>query len=259
METSEKIDLIAVAIVKAQGDIKKASKDKNNPFHHSKYADLAGVWDACREALSSNKLAVLQPLKNLGDGKMALETVLLHESTQWIKSEIILNPVKNDPQAMGSAITYARRQALSALVGVCPEDDDGNGGSGLNESGENKTRKPTQTRTTGKAPHQDATDSLAEVFISYRNRLEEASKSHEQHFKNAWIKYSKEVKAYSHLERYGDYFKAFVVFKNELKKKIDNQPPSAPENNVPGMGPEEANEYLGEGAPPIMGEGGNHA
>lgn len=134
------IGKLADALSKAQAEIKNAAKDKDNPFFKSTYADLASVWDACREPLSKNGLSVTQPLSFEG-GEIILTTLLLHSSGEWISSQVPVMPVKRDPQSIGSAITYMRRFSLSSVVGVAPSekpteddvddsDDDGNAASG---------------------------------------------------------------------------------------------------------------------------------
>lgn len=111
------------ALAKAQGQISHAKKDKKNPFFKSSYADLSSVWEACREPLASNGLSVIQTVEgNRTD--MFLVTWLGHSSGQWIKSKLPMLLQKFDPQSQGSAITYARRYALSAMVGICADEDD---------------------------------------------------------------------------------------------------------------------------------------
>ena len=129
MITSEIIDKIAPAFVKAQAACNGAKKSSNNPHFKSKYADLSAVWDACEGALEANKLSILQGLGEVIDGKMQIETMLLHESGQWIKSLASIPLPKADPQGYGSASTYARRYTLAALMGIVQEDDDGNAAS----------------------------------------------------------------------------------------------------------------------------------
>jgi hypothetical protein len=126
---SESIAALAAALSKAQGAIKGASKDTANPFFKSKYADLASVWDACRDALSANGLSVIQTTDDGAEGVTVI-TTLAHSSGEWVRGKLTMKPAKNDPQGVGSAITYARRYALAAMVGVAPEDDDGNAASG---------------------------------------------------------------------------------------------------------------------------------
>lgn len=133
MQTSDSINELATAFAKAQAKIEGATKDKNNPAFKSKYADLSSVWEACRQALTENGLSVVQVAE--GDGTQAtIVTRLMHTSGQWIEGTLIVRPAKTDAQGIGSAITYARRYALAAMVGVCPEDDDGNAASDRNKT-----------------------------------------------------------------------------------------------------------------------------
>lgn len=129
MTKSETIGNLAKALSQAQAEIKGAVKDSNNPFFKMSYADLASVWDACREPLTKHGLSVIQTLDVVEHG-VIVETTLAHESGEWIMGRLLLNPTKNDPQGIGSAITYGRRYSLAAIVGVCPEDDDGEAAMG---------------------------------------------------------------------------------------------------------------------------------
>jgi len=130
MQMSESIADLSTALSKAQGEITGALKDSANPFFKSKYSDLASCWDACRSALSKNGLAVSQFPETDGADSFLL-TVLTHSSGQWMSSRLVLKSKDDTSQAMGSAITYARRYALCAVVGVAQiDDDDGNAASG---------------------------------------------------------------------------------------------------------------------------------
>jgi hypothetical protein len=120
---------LAAALVKAQAKLKPAIKDSANPFFKSKYADLGAVWEACREALQSEGLAVVQ-LPGFASGEARLTTILLHASGEWIAGEAGAPLAKADAQGVGSAITYLRRYGLAAVAGVVTEDDDGNSASG---------------------------------------------------------------------------------------------------------------------------------
>jgi len=128
MNKSESIAKLALALSKAQKAIKGATKDGKNPHFNSHFATLASIWDACREALTANELAIVQTTDDTNDG-LILETTLMHSSGEWISGRLSLKPVKTDPQGIGSAITYGRRYALAAIVGVAPEDDDGEAAS----------------------------------------------------------------------------------------------------------------------------------
>ena len=122
---SPTIGKLAGALSKAQGEIHGAIKDSTNPFFKSSYADLAAVIEASREQLSKYGLAVIQT-NELSDSGVVVVTTLVHESGEWIRGKLKMNPVKNDPQGVGSCITYARRYARAAAIGIAQVDDDGN-------------------------------------------------------------------------------------------------------------------------------------
>ncbi|MGB4031208.1 MAG: ERF family protein [Tenuifilaceae bacterium] len=124
MNRSETISTLAASLVKAQREIEGAAKDKTNPHYRSKYADLASVADACKPALNRHGIAYVQAPEPSESGTLALTTMLVHESGEWMSGTCTMPLPKNDPQGYGSAMTYARRYALAAMVGVCPEDDD---------------------------------------------------------------------------------------------------------------------------------------
>ena len=138
-QSSLGIGKLTAALAQAQGQIEGAKKESDNPFFHSKYADLASVWEACRKPLADNQLAVIQLPGQNGNG-LCVDTILSHSSGEWICSRLLVRPgytnregkfvALEDPQAIGSAITYARRYALQSIVGIAPEDDDGNAASG---------------------------------------------------------------------------------------------------------------------------------
>lgn len=129
MIKSDSIKELAAALAKAQGEIKGAAKDSANPYFKSRYADLASVWDACREPLAKNGLAVSQ-FPSADGPHVTVETVLMHESGEWMSRELTVTAKEDSPQAIGSAVTYARRYSLAAVVGVAPEDDDGEAAEG---------------------------------------------------------------------------------------------------------------------------------
>ena len=125
MNKSESINELSAALSKCQSEIKGAAKDSKNPFFKSNYADLSSVWESCRLPLSKNGLSVIQCPEE-GDKGIVIETMLCHSSGQWVSSRYTIPVSKADAQAVGSAITYGRRYALASMVGVAPEDDDGN-------------------------------------------------------------------------------------------------------------------------------------
>lgn len=124
MRTSQALDAIAPALAKAQASIQPAMKDRTNPAFKSRYADLTAVWEACRKAINDNGLSALQEVIAAEDG-IAVTTRFLHSSGQWIEFGPTPIPVnKKDAQGTGSAISYGKRYALSAAIGVVADDDD---------------------------------------------------------------------------------------------------------------------------------------
>lgn len=120
---------ISLALVKAQRSFAPALKTNANPFFKSKYADLSVCIEAVIDALHENGIALIQRNHDCVDG-VKVETILLHESGEEFSGGVLHVPaLKNDPQAFGSALTYARRYSLMATCGIAPEDDDGNAAS----------------------------------------------------------------------------------------------------------------------------------
>ncbi|RKY04566.1 MAG: hypothetical protein DRP56_09895 [Planctomycetota bacterium] len=127
MKTSESIVNIAKAFAAAQGELKAVPKIAINPYFSSKYADLSTVIDIVQPVLLRHGLIWLQP-PHKAEGGVVIETVLIHaESGEWFSGECFIPAKKQDAQAYGSALTYARRYCLSAMFGLKTTDDDGQG------------------------------------------------------------------------------------------------------------------------------------
>jgi len=131
LNQSNVIGALAAALSKVQGATEPllAVKDSSNPFFKSKYADLSSVWDACRVQLAANNLCVIQTTAEAADGAVLI-TTLAHSSGEWIRSVLPIKVKDNSPQAQGSGLTYARRYALAAIVGVSQIDDDAEAAQG---------------------------------------------------------------------------------------------------------------------------------
>lgn len=143
MLKSEQINELVAALAKAQGQIEGAKKSSSNPFFKSKYADLAECWNTCREALTANEISVIQMPEEINEnGRLNITTMLAHSSGQYISSTLTMTITKLDPQAIGSAITYGRRYALAAMVGLAQEDDDGEKAMARQEK---KDKKPVES------------------------------------------------------------------------------------------------------------------
>jgi hypothetical protein len=167
MNKSENIQDLAAALSRAQAAIKGASKDSENPYFKSSYADLSSIWEAIREPLTSNGLSVTQTSDKTEYG-MVIETMLMHSSGQWISGVYPINPVKNDPQSLGSAITYARRYALAAIVGVYQVDDDAEAAQGrtdLDKKNPEKKNPESTLKLTNSSP-----DNFVISFGKYRGK-----------------------------------------------------------------------------------------
>lgn len=148
MQRSESINELTSALSKAQGEMRPAIKESNNPYFKSKYADLPSVWETIRNVLSKNGLAVIQNIECEGN-IVKVETMLSHSSGQWVSGTITMTAKDSLPQSIASASTYGRRYGLSAIVGVSSEeDDDGNQANGLNTA----STASTASRVTKELP-----------------------------------------------------------------------------------------------------------
>ena len=208
MRTSDKIDELAKALAKAQAKIKHASKDNVNPHFKSRYADLASCMEAIREPFADNGLAISQPLSN-EENKVKCTTILMHESGQWLASDMLMTPVNNLPQTLGSCATYLRRYMVLAISGVAPDDDDGNAASGKDSkddgkdknennnsaaSGKNiatKTTQPTvaapQAKATGDTAASSQVVKWSKHNAAHQRKVIDFLKSKKQENKPGWL------------------------------------------------------------------------
>jgi len=125
MKMSETIAELAAALSKAQGQIEAATKGSVNPAFRSKYADINALRDAIREPLAVNDLSLLQFPRTL-EGRVEVETMILHKSGEYMAETLSMPVSKQDAHGIGSALTYARRYGMSALLNLAADDDDGN-------------------------------------------------------------------------------------------------------------------------------------
>lgn len=124
MKTSENIELISAALVAMQAESQHANFDSKNPHFKSKYASLAEVIDTAKPVLAKHGLAIVQLPAYRQDLGPVLCTRVIHTSGQFFEEDMILNPVKNDPQGIGSALTYMRRYSIPGVCMIASEDDD---------------------------------------------------------------------------------------------------------------------------------------
>ena len=157
---SPEINELAAALVAAQAEFSAVPKGSTNPFFKSKYAALPDVVQHAGPVLAKNGLAISQHITQDESGSDALLTYLLLKSGQFIAYAMKLHMVKDDPQAQGSAVTYARRYAyMSALGLVADDDDDGNKAA---QASFTKSAKPAFTKSAPSAPV-DASDAPPEI------------------------------------------------------------------------------------------------
>lgn len=176
MQKSNSLTNIAKALALFHIKMGKVSKDATNPFFKSKYASLSNILDQIQVPMQEAGLVVTQ----FPDGDHGLTSILIHpESGEYLEATYNICPVKNDPQAIGSAITYARRYALGAILGLnIDEDDDGNGASG-------KSDKPVDNRPW-----------LNKGTVEFKGAIEKLKKGETTIEKiEAAMKLSKEIKA----------------------------------------------------------------
>jgi len=162
MKRSETISALTEALAKAQGAFPAVQKSGENKHLGNQYSTLDDIIAAVRKPLAANGLSFLQPLVSLEDGALVLETILMHQTGEWVSSEVAVpslsgNKAVNELQAFGSALTYMRRYTLTAMLGVTSEEDvDGNGASGNGQKPPAKqAAKPQQKKPAPKqAPKQ---------------------------------------------------------------------------------------------------------
>ena len=178
MEKSETINKLTAALVKFQSMMLKVGKDSINPHFKNRYASLSTIIEATQKPLADCGLAIIQ----LPEGENCLRTMLVHESGEFISESYRMTPSKNDPQGLGSAITYQRRYALGAILNLnIDEDDDGNQASArpkkvdiaavLKELDSCATMDKLR-EVWNKVPTNERTDSVKKIFAAKRELLE---------------------------------------------------------------------------------------
>lgn len=147
MRTSDNIDLLATALSQAQAEFPSVEKKKDNTRFKSKHSDIDAVMMACLPVLSKYGLCLIQPISNDQGGGVTVTTRIIHKSGQWLEESFTLYPDRKDAQAMGSVVTYGRRYAAKAMLGLADEQDD---------DGEAATNHPvTQEKKGAKVSHAD--------------------------------------------------------------------------------------------------------
>jgi len=145
------------ALVKAQSEMKIATKDNLNPHFRNRYADFGSVYDAVKDALHRNGLAVIQPTRIHESGVTVVITKIIHTSGQSIEGEYpVIAKDMADAQKHGGGLTYARRYALASMLSVLQEDDDGNAAAGHTQA------------TATKPQAKPASNSMSDLFAAHK-------------------------------------------------------------------------------------------
>lgn len=177
MRQSDSVKLLAEALAQAQAEMPIVPKDKDNPFFKSKYADLATVVQTVIPVITRHGLAITQFPDFDGDHDL-LTTRLLHSSGEWLEASMRVAAVKQDPQALGSALTYAKRYAFCAILGiVADEDDDGNAASAPVTSPQRNTTRVQSPRAT--KPATDESPGMRKLFAMLKGIGIDESKRHQ--------------------------------------------------------------------------------
>lgn len=182
MKKSDTIELLAAALSTAQGEFPTVKKDAANPFFKSKYADLASIIEAVRPILAKYGLS----FSHIPDAETStVECMIMHKSGQWLSGTYPINPVKTDPQGVGSCYTYAKRYSISAMLGIAvsDEDDDGERAMGRDipsnrpKTPYNDSKVSTQGQDKQNAPQVNPDAAKAEAEMELKRSAFEGVKS----------------------------------------------------------------------------------
>ena len=166
MRQSESLTKFAPAFLKAQKALKKAQKDGTNPHFHSKFPTFESVWDACMPSFHENDVMVVQRPEGSANG-VTVHTMVLHVSGEFMEDALNMPCAKpNDPQAVGSALTYGRRYGLEAMAGIVREDDDAEAATSRPVA-QTVTRPNPAIPSDRFPPHDARTGEVAAVFPGY--------------------------------------------------------------------------------------------
>jgi ERF superfamily len=203
MKTSSEITKIAPALLKAQRVITHAVKAAKNDHFKSRYADLAAVLEAVKEPLNAQGIVILQPATSDATGVM-VETMLLHESGEFIAETLYIPVDTASAQKFGSAQSYARRYGLQSIIGLPAQDDDGNKAS-------------EDAPPSGKASKPTAPNKMATVqFVAHCTAMGNATKVEALH--KAFTAAILDARAIGDSEAE----RSFVSKKDELKQAIEH-------------------------------------
>lgn len=162
---SDDISKLTEALAKAKANFGPIFKNKKvNAISYSfEYADLASIEEAIRQPLMENGLTIMQPI-TLVEKERMLVTILSHSSGQWVRGIIPLSPHNGKLQDAGKEITYLRRYALSALLGISAEDDTDGGNDPIEDIKVNKSTGEVAPKEEPEKPFKASPDQLRHIY-----------------------------------------------------------------------------------------------
>jgi len=182
MNKSESIGELSKALAKAQSQftpVKRGTKvdftTKAGAKIKYNYAPLSDVIESCIKALNDNELVIVQPTK-VEDNNIIVETMLIHSSGEWLSGELCIRPSDHNPQSEGSALTYARRYSLSALLSIAADEDDDGEGAMKRTKKESKVvteaiKQGAVEKPTIKAPDDPATEPQLKAMFAIQKSM----------------------------------------------------------------------------------------
>lgn len=197
---SNEIGELAKALAAAQGEMDAAKKDGQG--NYGKYTTISSILEVVKEALSKNGLAVVQAPMPCESGNICLRTTLMHSSGQWIASQLTMKADNSSPQKIGSVMTYARRYALAAILGVGQEDDDAQSAQDEYERQARKAQKERVQQVRQQAASENPDAPTPEMFRALMATLtERGCKEREEYLAELSAFFKRDVKSSKELTR----------------------------------------------------------
>jgi len=170
---SAEIGELAKALAAVQGELTPAPKNAKNPGLGNRYADLQSCISTLQAVLPKHGLAFTQTILPAEENTVSVATMLMHQSGQCVRGictfPTVGNRGVNAAQAAGSAITYARRYGLSAIVGLVADDDDDGNAAAPSRKQEQAVQRAVREEARSSNPEHPDKKQLAAMFAALRS------------------------------------------------------------------------------------------